>query len=92
MSLLEEIEIISGSCSVVGRKAYSPQESWTFAGTIKQNILFGREYLKSKYLKIIEICSLTKDIETFPYNDNTLIGEKGYTLSGGQKARVTLAR
>ncbi|XP_025017235.1 multidrug resistance-associated protein 4-like isoform X2 [Tetranychus urticae] len=92
MSLLEEIAVVSGSCKVVGRKAYSPQESWTFAGTIRQNILFGREYSQSKYSKVIESCSLKKDIESFPYGENTLVGEKGYTLSGGQKARVTLAR
>ncbi|XP_025017234.1 multidrug resistance-associated protein 4-like isoform X3 [Tetranychus urticae] len=92
MSLLEEIAVISGSCKVVGKKAYSPQESWTFAGTIRQNILFGREYSQSKYSKVIESCSLKKDIESFPYGENTLVGEKGYTLSGGQKARVTLAR
>ncbi len=92
MSLLEEIAVISGSCKVVGKKAYSPQESWTFAGTIRQNILFGREYSQSKYSNVIDCCSLKKDIESFPYGENTLVGEKGYTLSGGQKARVTLAR
>ncbi|XP_015788147.1 multidrug resistance-associated protein 4-like isoform X1 [Tetranychus urticae] len=92
MSLLEEIAVISGSCKVIGRKAYSPQESWTFAGTIRQNVLFGREYSQSKYSNVIDCCSLKKDIESFPYGENTLVGEKGYTLSGGQKARVTLAR
>ncbi|XP_053212745.1 ATP-binding cassette sub-family C member 4-like [Panonychus citri] len=92
MALLEEIATVSGTCKVFGRKAYSPQESWTFSGTIRQNILFGREYSESKYRKVIEVCSLKKDIKSFPYGDNTLVGEKGYSLSGGQKARITLAR
>ena len=92
MALLDEICKVSGSCIVSGKKAYSPQESWTFAGTIRQNILFGREYNEKKYRKVIEVCSLKKDIKSFPYGDNTWVGEKGYTLSGGQKARITLAR
>ncbi|XP_053212741.1 ATP-binding cassette sub-family C member 4-like isoform X2 [Panonychus citri] len=92
MALLDEIVTVSGSCIVSGKKSYSPQESWTFAGTIRQNILFGRDYNEKRYRKVIDVCSLRKDLKSFPYGDNTWVGEKGYTLSGGQKARVTLAR
>ncbi|XP_053212744.1 ATP-binding cassette sub-family C member 4-like [Panonychus citri] len=92
MALLDEIVTVSGSCIVSGKKSYSPQEPWTFAGTIRQNILFGRDYNEKRYRKVIDVCSLRKDLKSFPYGDNTWVGEKGYTLSGGQKARVTLAR
>ncbi|KAL9406545.1 hypothetical protein Peur_003517 [Populus x canadensis] len=45
-----------------------------------------------RYQKVLERCSLVKDIESFPFGDLTEIGERGVNLSGGQKQRVQLAR
>ena len=69
-----------------------PQIPWTFSGTIRENILFGEPYDESKYTRIIGACALTEDIKKFPDGDQTVVGEHGIVLSGGQRARVSLAR
>ncbi|KAH8104855.1 hypothetical protein BXZ70DRAFT_1049038 [Cristinia sonorae] len=75
-----------------GGIAYASQESWVQNETIRDNILFGSEYDSTRYNKVIEQCGLSRDIELFEAGDLTEVGEKGLTLSGGQKARITLAR
>ncbi|KAL4247277.1 ATP-binding cassette transporter C [Abortiporus biennis] len=72
--------------------AYHAQESWVLNDTIKNNILFGAPYEEERYNAVIEQCALQRDLELFAAGDETEVGEKGITLSGGQKARVTLAR
>ncbi|KAF8963043.1 multidrug resistance-associated ABC transporter [Flammula alnicola] len=75
-----------------GGVAYAAQESWVQNETIRANILFGSPYDDVRYRKVLRQCALDKDLELFEAGDNTEVGEKGITLSGGQKARVTLAR
>ena len=75
-----------------GTVVYVPQIAWIFSGTIRENILFGEQYEEDKYNRVIEACALTKDIEKFPDCDQTIVGERGVVLSGGQRARVSLAR
>lgn len=65
---------------------------WVKNATIRDNILFGLPYNKSKYDTIIEACSLINDFKQFTGGDMTEVGERGITLSGGQKARINLAR
>jgi ABC-type phosphate transport system ATPase subunit len=60
--------------------------------TIKENILFGEPYDEERYQKVLVDCGLETDLKLFDDGDATEIGEKGVTLSGGQKARITLAR
>ncbi|KIK58410.1 hypothetical protein GYMLUDRAFT_246115 [Collybiopsis luxurians FD-317 M1] len=72
--------------------AYAAQESWVLNETIKDNILFASEYDETRYKEVIHVCGLEGDLELFEAGDETEVGEKGLTLSGGQKARVTLAR
>ena len=91
-ALLNEIMQVSGKCSLSGKTSYAPQESWCFGGTIKQNILVGSVEDHKRYTNAVRACCLDKDIHMFREKDDTFVGEKGYTLSGGQKARVTLAR
>ena len=62
------------------------------SGTVKQNILFYSGYDESLYKRVVDYASLKADFDQFPDADNTLVGEKGITLSGGQKARIVLAR
>jgi ABC-type bacteriocin/lantibiotic exporter with double-glycine peptidase domain len=59
--------------------------------SIRDNILFGKPLDKARYINTIVACQLEKDLEILPAGDMTEIGEKGINLSGGQKARVSLA-
>ncbi|KAG9509318.1 Multidrug resistance-associated protein 4, partial [Fragariocoptes setiger] len=92
MSLMGELPIVSGDLSVDGRISYASQEPWIFAGSVEENVLFGKPYDKKRFDEVIRACALHKDIELFPQGIDTLVGERGISLSGGQKARVNLAR
>jgi ATP-binding cassette subfamily C (CFTR/MRP) protein 4 len=91
-AMLDEIPHLEGRLEVGGSISYAPQEAWLFSGTIKENILFGKDLDEAKYHKVVEMCALQRDFSVFPCGDLTRVGEKGVRLSGGQKARVTLAR
>ncbi|KAF0697304.1 Aste57867_11998 [Aphanomyces stellatus] len=90
--LLGEMEKYAGHVFVGGSVAYFSQQAWIQNTTIRENILFGKPYDRTKYNKIVEACALTNDMSSFPAGDRTEIGQKGLNLSGGQKARVALAR
>ncbi|CCO37550.1 ATP-binding cassette transporter abc4 Short=ABC transporter abc4 [Rhizoctonia solani AG-1 IB] len=75
-----------------GGIAYAAQEPWVQNETIRENILLGAEYDEERYKKVIRQCALERDLTLFEAGDQTEVGEKGMTLSGGQKARVSLAR
>jgi ABC-type multidrug transport system fused ATPase/permease subunit len=81
-----------GKLNQYGSLAYVPQQAWIQNATVKNNILFNLDYNESKYLNVIEACSLKHDLQIMPAGDLTEIGEKGINLSGGQKQRVSLAR
>ncbi|KAF9000095.1 P-loop containing nucleoside triphosphate hydrolase protein [Cyathus striatus] len=72
--------------------AYAAQESWVLNMTIRDNIIFGSVFDEDRYQKVVMQCCLEADLAELPAGDNTEVGEKGVTLSGGQKARITLAR
>lgn len=75
-----------------GSMSYVQQMPWIQNKTIRNNILFGLPMDEEKYNKTIHLCELENDLEILPGGDLTEIGEKGINLSGGQKARVSLAR
>ena len=87
-----EISNASGTIDYQGSVIYLPQTAWVFSGTIKENILFGQLYEESKYGRIIDVCALKEDFQRLPDGDQTVVGERGEVLSGGQQARVSLAR
>ncbi|KAF9484310.1 multidrug resistance-associated ABC transporter [Pholiota conissans] len=78
--------VIDGVC------AYVPQAAWLRNASIKDNILFNLPYDEERYLKTLEVCALLSDLEILEDGDESEIGERGVNLSGGQKARVSLAR
>nr|CAI5849600.1 unnamed protein product [Callosobruchus analis] len=90
--LLRELYPAEGTASIVGAVSYASQEPWLFAASVRQNILFGEKYDKDKYDEVVRVCALERDFELFPHGDHTLIGERGVSLSGGQRARINLAR
>ena len=93
-SIMNNYTLLSNKKSVVvnGTISYDPQQSWVMNDTIRNNILFFNEYDENKYNKIISCCQLIQDFETFPKKDLNEISSSGGNLSGGQRARVSLAR
>ena len=87
-----EISNASGTIDHQGSFIYLPQTAWVFSGTIKENILFGQPFEESKYERIIDVCALKEDFKRLPDGDQTVVGVRGEVLSGGQQARVSLAR
>uniref|UniRef100_A0A803L033 ABC-type xenobiotic transporter n=1 Tax=Chenopodium quinoa TaxID=63459 RepID=A0A803L033_CHEQI len=90
--ILGEVPKVSGVLSLGGSTAYVPQTAWIQSGSIADNILFGKEMHVEKYNRVLEACSLRKDLEVLPFGDQTIIGERGINLSGGQKQRIQIAR
>ncbi|XP_036323349.1 probable multidrug resistance-associated protein lethal(2)03659 [Rhagoletis pomonella] len=91
-ALLGEVKINSGQIVINGKISYAAQEPWVFEGTVRDNIVFVDAYNERRYKKVIKVCSLERDLELMPNGDLTIVGERGVSLSGGQKARVNLAR
>uniref|UniRef100_A0AAQ5ZXT7 Multidrug resistance-associated protein 4 n=1 Tax=Amphiprion ocellaris TaxID=80972 RepID=A0AAQ5ZXT7_AMPOC len=91
-AILGELPHDTGTLKVEGSLSYASQQPWVFPGTIRSNILFGRELNLKKYERVLRACALKKDLELLPDGDLTLICDRGATLSGGQKARINLAR
>ncbi|KAJ8979912.1 hypothetical protein NQ317_005348 [Molorchus minor] len=90
--LLGELPPSSGKIYMGGELSYSAQEPWLFASTVRNNILFGQHYNKFLYNNVVKVCALESDFRQFPYGDKTIVGERGVSLSGGQRARINLAR
>ncbi|XP_073470477.1 ATP-binding cassette sub-family C member 4 isoform X1 [Aquarana catesbeiana] len=91
-AVLGELPKDKGFVDIRGRIAYVSQQPWVFSGTVRSNILFGKEYIQEKYERVLRVCALKKDMLQLEDGDLTMIGDRGVTLSGGQKARVNLAR
>uniref|UniRef100_A0A182V3W3 Uncharacterized protein n=1 Tax=Anopheles merus TaxID=30066 RepID=A0A182V3W3_ANOME len=91
-AILGELPLESGSIKVNGNVSYASQEPWLFSGTVRQNILFGLPMDRERYKQVVKTCALERDFHLFADGDKTIVGERGVSLSGGQKARISLAR
>ncbi|KMZ04219.1 probable multidrug resistance-associated protein lethal(2)03659 [Drosophila simulans] len=91
-AILGELPGESGTLRINGSYSYAAQEPWLFTGTVRQNILFGLDWDKHRYRTVVKKCALERDFELLPFGDKTIVGERGASLSGGQKARISLAR
>ncbi|GBP41924.1 Probable multidrug resistance-associated protein lethal(2)03659 [Eumeta japonica] len=90
--LIKEILPMAGNIKINGRVSYASQEAWLFSATVRDNILFGSSYDPDRYKKVCEACDLEQDFAQLERGDCTLVTERGVNLSGGQRARINLAR
>ncbi|KAF9438262.1 hypothetical protein BGZ76_008903, partial [Entomortierella beljakovae] len=91
-ALCGDLERVSGEIRIRGSVAFVPQQAWIMNDTLRANIVFGNTYDPAYYQKTIEACCLQQDFDMLLGGDMTEIGERGINLSGGQKARISLAR
>lgn len=91
-AILGELNLEHGKIGLRGSVSYVSQEAWVFGSTVRQNILFGQQFDRQRYQRVVKACSLFKDFSQFPDGDQSVVGERGSSLSGGQKARINLAR
>lgn len=91
-SLTGQLRLLSGTAGISGRVALVAQNPWVFNASIRDNVLFGAEPDEERYRVALDASQLRQDLAEFPAGDATEVGESGISLSGGQKARVALAR
>ncbi|KAI8825573.1 P-loop containing nucleoside triphosphate hydrolase protein [Fimicolochytrium jonesii] len=91
-SILGDVESSTGVVHVSGRIAYVAQKPWILNDTVKGNILLGEVYDEAWFRKVTRACGLVPDIHALSDGVDTSVGDKGGTLSGGQQARLSIAR
>ncbi|KAI8915218.1 P-loop containing nucleoside triphosphate hydrolase protein [Powellomyces hirtus] len=91
-AIIGEMTQLSGKTSIHGSIAYSAQQPWIQTGSVKDNIVFQHAYDERRLSEAVRVCGLESDVRQLSAGMDTEIGEKGVNLSGGQKARVALAR
>ncbi|KAJ2355700.1 hypothetical protein GGF43_002531, partial [Coemansia sp. RSA 2618] len=92
LSISGELEMTSGCGHVVGRVGYLEQTPWILNDTLRANILFGRDFDAVLYNRVMHACAFIEDLVMWPKGDMTVIGDRGINISGGQRARLALAR
>ena len=93
-AIMNNLHIYSNNSPIIinGELSYYSQQPWIMTDTFKNNILFFKQFDEEKYKKVISICQLEHDLELLAYGDNTEINSTSSNVSGGQKARISLAR
>ena len=93
-ALLNEIRNTTGPPTFLRHRsvAYCAQTAFIQNLSVRDNICFGSPMVQPWYVVVVAVCCLQPDFASFPHGDLTEVGERGITLSGGQKTRVALAR
>ncbi|KAF3771283.1 hypothetical protein M406DRAFT_248309 [Cryphonectria parasitica EP155] len=91
-ALAGDMRRTNGEAVLGASRAFCPQSAWIQNSTVKENILFGKPMDRSWYKQVIKACALQPDLDMLPSGDATEIGERGITISGGQKQRLNIAR
>ncbi|RKO86365.1 ABC transporter type 1, transmembrane domain-containing protein, partial [Blyttiomyces helicus] len=80
-ALIGEMKCTAGAITLAGSLGYCPQQAWIQNASLRDNILFGKEFDRTRYLEAVRDCALIKDLEVLPDGDLTRVGEKGVNLS-----------
>ena len=91
-ALAGDMRSTRGNVTIGASRAFCPQYAWIQNATVQENILFGKQIDKEWYRRVVDACALRPDFEMLPNGDQTEIGERGITVSGGQKQRLNIAR
>ena len=91
-ALAGDMRRTNGSVTMGATRAFCPQYAWIQNTSVRENILFGKPYERKWYDAVVDACALRPDLEMLPNGDMTEIGERGITVSGGQKQRLNIAR
>lgn len=91
-ALAGDMRRTSGSVTLGASRAFCPQYAWIQNASVRDNVLFGKDYNRRWYDEVVDACALTADLDMLPHGDLTEIGERGITVSGGQKQRLNIAR
>ena len=91
-ALMGEMTRVSGVVATRGSVAYSAQQAWILNDTVQNNILFGKPLDQEKYNEVLRVCCMMDDLKMLQGGDQCEIGDRGINVSGGQKARISLAR
>ena len=91
-TIMQESNLTKGEIERKGRVAYVEQDPFILSDTVQNNVLFGRELDEDWMQQVVSVCQLEPDLELFPRGILTQIGEQGVNISGGQRARIALAR
>lgn len=91
-ALAGDMRKTEGHVTIGASRAFCPQYAWIQNATVRDNIIFGKEYKSKWYNAVVDACALRPDLDMLPNGDKTEIGERGITVSGGQKQRMNIAR
>lgn len=91
-ALAGDMRKTKGDVTIGASRAFCPQYAWIQNTTVRENIMFGKKMDKKWYDRVVDACALRPDFEMLPQGDATEIGERGITVSGGQKQRLNIAR
>ncbi|KAJ3013031.1 Canalicular multispecific organic anion transporter 2 [Thoreauomyces humboldtii] len=91
-AIIGQMDASSGKVEAIGTFALASQAPWLQNATVRDNILFGSAYDEDRFARVVDACSLTKDLVDLDGGDQALVATRGGNLSGGQKQRLCLAR
>lgn len=91
-ALAGDMRRTKGEVMIGASRAFCPQYAWIQNATVRDNIIFGKDFRHDWYNEVVDACALRPDLDMLPNHDKTEIGERGITVSGGQKQRMNIAR